>query len=616
MRILILSQWFDPEPFFKGLCFAKKLKRFGHEVEVLTGFPNYPTGKVYASHKLQPYFTEEQAGIRIHRTYLYPDHGTKWIKRVLNYLSFGLTAALLGPFFIRRPQVIYAYASPATVGLPAVVLSTLFGCPLVLDVQDLWPDSIRATGMVRSRFVLKWIAIFCGWVYRQADSIVVSSNGIRNCLLERGVPPGKVTVIPNWADEDKMIVAKREPAIGERFGLTGKFNVTYAGNLGKAQGLETVLMAAQKIDIPRVQFVFVGDGVEKKSLEQMKQQLKIRNTLFIPQQEIEEIGKIFAWSDVLLVHLKRHPLFETAIPSKTQAYLTMSKPILMAVAGNASELILEARAGLVAEPEDSQDLVRRVRELYELTEREREAMGNNGLVFYRKQLSLDVGAARFDSLFRGLRKPSILYRCSQRAIDVIVSAFFLALLSPIFLLLSFLILRKMGRPILFRQRRPGRWGAPFWLYKFRTMKSIENSAGAQSTDASRLTLLGETLRKWSLDELPQFWNVLKGDMTLVGPRPLLMEYVSRYSTEQLRRQYVKPGITGLAQIRGRNLLSWDQKFRYDVWYVDHQSLCLNLKILFQTVGFVFSRRGVSAPGQATVQEFEGNQRDISKSAKR
>jgi sugar transferase EpsL len=190
--------------------------------------------------------------------------------------------------------------------------------------------------------------------------------------------------------------------------------------------------------------------------------------------------------------------------------------------------------------------------------------------------------------------------------DRAIAATILLLLSPVTLLVAGLVALKMGRPVLFVQARPGRNGKIFKLYKFRTMSGATDRHGRPLSDAQRLTRFGLLLRKASLDELPQLWNVLKGDMSLVGPRPLLVAYLDRYTPEQARRHEVKPGITGWAQINGRNALSWEEKFRLDVWYVDHHSLMLDLKILYRTIAKVAKREGISQDAQqVTMEEFRG-----------
>lgn len=194
----------------------------------------------------------------------------------------------------------------------------------------------------------------------------------------------------------------------------------------------------------------------------------------------------------------------------------------------------------------------------------------------------------------------------KRFLDVIVSFVVLISLLPILTILMLLVRSKLGSPIFFRQIRPGKDDELFEMIKFRTMLDAIDSSGNPLPDSERLTKFGAFLRSTSLDELPGLWNVLKGDMSLVGPRPLLVEYLELYSPEQARRHNVRPGITGWAQVNGRNAISWEDKFKLDVWYVDNQSLWLDLKILLLTVKKVFVREGISADGHATMEKFTGS----------
>jgi lipopolysaccharide/colanic/teichoic acid biosynthesis glycosyltransferase len=196
-------------------------------------------------------------------------------------------------------------------------------------------------------------------------------------------------------------------------------------------------------------------------------------------------------------------------------------------------------------------------------------------------------------------------RRAKRVLDVTVAAAGLAVTSPITATVAIAIRFRLGSPVIFRQVRPGKDGAPFTLYKFRTMRDAVDRHGHPLSDEERLTPLGRTLRRFSLDELPQLVNVLHGDISLVGPRPLLMEYLPRYTPAQARRHEVRPGITGWAQVNGRNAISWEQKFAYDVWYVEHWSLWLDLKILWRTASAVARREGISSPGAATMPVFTG-----------
>lgn len=194
----------------------------------------------------------------------------------------------------------------------------------------------------------------------------------------------------------------------------------------------------------------------------------------------------------------------------------------------------------------------------------------------------------------------------KRFIDLVISGSALLLLCPVLAAVAMLVRIQMGSPALFRQMRPGLNGVPFQMVKFRTMRGGVDGEGNHLPDAQRLTPLGRFMRSASLDELPELWNVLKGDMSIVGPRPLLMEYLPLYSPEQARRHHVRPGITGWAQVNGRNAISWDEKFALDVWYVDNQSLWLDIRILALTVRKVFAREGISADGEATMTKFTGS----------
>jgi lipopolysaccharide/colanic/teichoic acid biosynthesis glycosyltransferase len=196
---------------------------------------------------------------------------------------------------------------------------------------------------------------------------------------------------------------------------------------------------------------------------------------------------------------------------------------------------------------------------------------------------------------------------SKRLFDLTAASLGLIVLSPILLILALFVRLIHGTPVLFRQMRPGYRGRPFHLYKFRTMTDERDETGSLLPDAKRLTRLGRFLRATSLDELPELFNILRGEMSLVGPRPLLMQYLERYSPEQARRHDMLPGLTGWAQVNGRNALTWEDKFRLDVWYVDHWSLWLDIKILFITLWKVLKREGISQEGHATAEEFMGNQ---------
>ena len=200
-------------------------------------------------------------------------------------------------------------------------------------------------------------------------------------------------------------------------------------------------------------------------------------------------------------------------------------------------------------------------------------------------------------------------RAAKRAFDIVVAGMLLILTLPLLVVVATAVRIFLGAPVVFRQQRPGRHGEPFDMMKFRSMTNARDANGALLPDAQRLTPFGLWLRRTSIDELPELWCVLRGDMSLVGPRPLLMEYLPLYSAEQAKRHAMRPGITGWAQVNGRNALSWEEKFELDIWYVEHQSLALDLRILLMTLGALVRRDDVSAPGEATMPKFTGTRRE-------
>ncbi|MBN2801530.1 MAG: sugar transferase [Deltaproteobacteria bacterium] len=614
MKILLLTQWFDPEPTFKGLQFAKELQKRGHKVEVLTGFPNYPGGKVYEGYTIKPYQLEIIDEIKVHRVPLFPSHDNSAVNRVFNYFSFSLSASFLGSIKLEKPDVIYAYHPPATVGIPALILKKIFNAPVVYDIQDMWPDTIAATGMINNKSVLDVLGKFCNALYKSVDKVVVLSPGFKKLLIERGVPKDNIDVIYNWTYEDQI---GESAALNKKKKLLpkDKFNIVFAGNMGKAQGLTAVLDAAKLLlnKDNKINFVFVGGGLEKDNLIDYAQKNNLTNVTFLDRLPVTEINGILSESDALLVHLTDDPLFEITIPSKIQSSLLSGKPILAGLKGDAADLIIQAKTGIVCEPMNPESIAQGALKLESMTQAELKKMGKSGLSFYQKNLSIAVGASKFEKLFNQFAVSQSVdsnidfEKNIKRLVDLSASVACFAVTGPIMALAAAAIYKSMGSPVFFRQKRPGLNGRPFELLKFRTMKVSEKGSDDVSNDAMRITKVGKFLRAASIDELPTLINVLKGEMSLVGPRPLLMQYLDRYTKEQSRRHDVKPGITGWAQVNGRNALSWEEKFKYDVWYVDNQSLLLDMKIIVKTVLKVLQRDGISHDGEATMSEFMGTE---------
>jgi len=398
-RILLITQWFDPEPTFKGILFAKELVSRGFEVEVITGFPNYPGGTLYDGYRVKFIQKEVIDGVLVTRVPLFPSHDKSKLGRVFNYLSFAFSSLIYGLFFSKRADVIYAYHPPLTVGISALIIKLFRRVPVVLDIQDMWPDTLKATGMISNSRLLGSVSKVCNFIYSGVTKIVVLSPGFKDLLIDRGVPENKIEIIYNWADEDVL-----RTKTGERpqdiVSIKG-FKVLYAGNVGQAQGLDVVLDAALllKDDVPNIHFLVLGRGLKLDDLKRREKELNLGNVHFFPAVGMEKVGSFLGFADALLIHLNSDPLFEITIPGKTQAYMAVGKPIIMGVSGDASNLVSRADCGVCFEPEDSVALAEAAKGLMLLDSTDIQRLGKNAERFYNENLSVMVGVNSFEKVF-------------------------------------------------------------------------------------------------------------------------------------------------------------------------------------------------------------------------
>jgi glycosyltransferase involved in cell wall biosynthesis len=388
MRILYLTQWFEPETHvIKGLKFAQALQAAGHQVTVVTGFPNYPAGRLYPGYRVKPYQCEQMAGVEVVRLPLYPSHDTSALRRSLNYLSFFLSVLAYLLFRRRRFDLAYVYHPPITVGLAAAIAGLVRRLPFVLDVQDLWPDSLAATGMTGGPLLMRLVGALCGFVHWRASTIVAQSEGIGRMLIARGAPQARVVTIRNWADSETLQSGRPAPLV------PGRFVVVYGGNIGRAQGLETVLEAAARLRDRRsdVLIRLYGDGVEAARLNAYARQLGLDNLEIHDRIGKAEINAVFARADALLVHLADHPLFTITLPSKIQAYLASGRPIAAGLAGEAARLLTESDGALVVPPGDPTALCEALAALADTPSEALLQMGLKGRAYYERNLAFQRG---------------------------------------------------------------------------------------------------------------------------------------------------------------------------------------------------------------------------------
>lgn len=391
--LVYLTQLYTPEPTFKGDRFAKGLDKAGYDVEVVTGFPNYPGGKVYDGFKMRAIAKATSESLKVVRLATYPSHDRSAVRRILSYLSFAITSFLY-LLFRRRPQLIYVYYPSLTAGLAAIAIKWLKRVPVVVDIQDMWPDSLGASGMMQNSRVIAMVEWFCQILYRNVDHIVVLSPGFRQTLIERGVPAEKITVIYNWADEAERLDGECEIIpTSPPFDREHTFTLLFAGNMGAAQRLDSVLDAAKSLAAERsdIGIYLMGGGVDVERLKGRVADEEIGNVRFLPRVPLTEVQGILRQAGALLVHLARDPLFAITVPSKTQSYLYAGRPILMAVEGNAADLVAESEAGFVVEPENAQALADAIRTLADMGVEGRDQMGAQARAFYDRKLTFRHG---------------------------------------------------------------------------------------------------------------------------------------------------------------------------------------------------------------------------------
>ncbi|MGE5314217.1 MAG: glycosyltransferase family 4 protein [Acidobacteriota bacterium] len=407
MKILLLTQLFQPEPnHLKGLAFAKKLGERGHEIEVLTGFPNYPYGKLYPGYTMRALQRETLEGVPVTRTAMFPSHDASSFRRMLTYVSFAFTAAAAALFVYRRSRfdIVHVYQGPATLMIPGIILACLTRAKLVLDVQDLWPESVSSSGMMKNRILLWMIGVYVRLCYRMADRIIVLSNGYKEKIVLSGVEAEKITVIYNWCDESFTDSDGEMPDDLCRLKHQGKSIVLYAGTMGPVQALESVIDAAAVLEpsMKDIHFAFVGSGTEAEHLKDYAASKKLSNVSFYPRAEARHMGPILAGADALLIHLKKEGVGVVGIPQKTQAYLAAGRPVVMAADGEAGRIMKDSHAALCCEPENPVEIADAVRHLFMKTREERMAMGESGARFYRESMSFEIGVGNVIDAYTSL----------------------------------------------------------------------------------------------------------------------------------------------------------------------------------------------------------------------
>jgi lipopolysaccharide/colanic/teichoic acid biosynthesis glycosyltransferase/glycosyltransferase involved in cell wall biosynthesis len=535
-------------------------------------------------------------------------YGVPMERRIAPARDLGAVFMLVRVLLRTRPAIVHAYTPKA--GLLGMMAATV--CRVPLRVYEMYGLPLTtATGATRW---LLWLSecVACAL----AHEVICCSESLRQLTLANRIcRPSKAQVIANGSAGGVDAVCRFNPssvpteeaaAVRRDFGIASDAVVIgFVGRLVPDKGVSELAAAWQSLraEFPAVHLLLVGPFEDASLPHETRRVLEEDPRVHLTGPDWNT-PRLFAAMDVVCL-----PSYREGFPVVCLEAAAMAKPVVATRVTGCVDAVADGLTGTLVPARNSDALSTALRDYVsdpELRRRHGSAGRARMLADFAPERTWAGIADVYTRALRARRVNHTVYqRFGKRLLDVLLSASGLVASTPILLAVAIAVLLKDGRPVLFRQMRPGRMAAPFRLIKFRTMRDEPVGAPDPGTDADRLTSLGRFLRATSLDELPELWNVLKGDMSLVGPRPLLMRYLDRYTPEQARRHDVRPGVTGLAQVAGRNALTWEQKFAWDLEYVDRCSFRLDIKILALTVGQVLARRNTHEPGHATAREFMG-----------
>lgn len=397
MRLLVVTQYFYPEDF-RINDIVERLAKRGHDVTVLTAFPNYPAGRFFDGYGWRGPFSEVVYGAKVLRAPLLRRGAGGVLRLLLNYLSFAMSASLFGLLRCKGTyDAIFVFApSPITVGIPARFISWLRGSPVVLWVQDLWPETLSSTGVVRSALVLRQVERLVRWIYRGCDRVLVQSEAFTDNIVRQGVPRENISYLPNSAEEFYRPLPKTERWAGPE--LPQGFRITFAGNIGGAQSFETILAAAKElIGHDDIHWLILGEGREFNWVRSEIGRLGLSGCVHLyGRYPVTMMPEWFAQSDAMLVTLRRDSVFEMTVPSKVQSYMACGKPILAALQGEGAKVLELSGAGIAVPSGDANALANAVLAIYGMSEQERTKLGENGLRYFEANFSQDMQIARIE----------------------------------------------------------------------------------------------------------------------------------------------------------------------------------------------------------------------------
>ena len=412
MKIIIVTQYFWPENF-RVNDLALGLKELGHEITVLTGKPNYPEGKFFEGYSGFGPMKEEYQGIKIIRVPLISRGNSRGIRLALNYFSYALSASILGPLLCRDKYdlVFVSQYSPVFVALPAIVLKKLKSIPLLMWIQDLWPESLSASGAVKSPAILSYVGKVVSFIYKQCDKILVQSKGFIESVENHAISHCKIIYWPNWAEKlynSHVNTTQYNDTLDK---IPNGFRIMFAGNIGTAQDFETIIEAAEKLkDFRDIQLIVLGDGRMKAWVEDEIEKRGLDNVYLLGRHSIDSMPFFFAGADVMLVTLKREEIFALTIPGKVQSYMACAKPIIACLEGEGARVVKESQSGIVCQPEDADGLVIAILQMYRMQPEERSVFGSNARKYYENNFERDMLIEQFNDIIKEIKSDCLKSR--------------------------------------------------------------------------------------------------------------------------------------------------------------------------------------------------------------
>jgi len=610
MRVIYLHQFFNTPVMCGGVRsydIASYLVKNGHAVNMVTSARE-------GEYEDRWTFTMEN-GINTHWLSLPYSNKLNYLERLKSFYLFAFYSAKKGSSL--EGDIIYASSTPLTIAIPALYISWKKSIPIVFEVRDLWPEVPISIGALKNSFVIYLAKTLERYIYKKSKAVVALSQGMKNGVVNAGCDEKKVFVIPNFSNiklfnsglTGKSFRANRE-------WLADSPLLVYTGTFGLINGISYLVDIAEKLSLSNsnVKILLLGHGREFNSVESYaKKKGVLNNNLFIePSVKKEELPEVLAAADLSSNIVINVPELWNNSANKFFDSLASGTPVLVNGMGWQADLINKRNSGIVTYGMSLEQSAKVINDFLNnkdlLKESSKNALNLSKKCFDKDKLVKRVEEILYFSLEQKKDLNTLNFKKKMIGLkyffDLLVIFLSLPLVFLVFFLVAILVLVKSDSKVFFKQARPGLNGNIFNMYKFQTMTDERDENGRLKSDSIRLTKFGKFLRSTSLDELPGLWSVIKGDMSLVGPRPLLVEYLPFYSKKQYRRHEVKPGITGWAQVNGRNAISWDEKFKLDVWYVDNQSIWLDVKILWLTVKKVISRDGVSPEGIDIMPRFD------------